>query len=154
MLKGAFDRDRVMVDAERGSRSQAQGRHRENAATGAHIQHLFAAAYLVLQPRQQQLGRGMETGSEGALGVDDKLYVAGSGTCSVPALADEDAPPDANGLDGSGPYQIPIPIGNNGDAAAAPTVAMTAPPAAMTDTRSPLMTTPWARVSPSARSVS
>src|SRR2546421_729572 len=63
-LTPPVDRDRVTVDAERGWRAQAQGRHREHAATGAHTHHLCAAAYLVLQPRQQQLVRGMETGAE------------------------------------------------------------------------------------------
>ena len=107
-LPGTLDCDWIMVDSQCRDGAQTQSYHSQNPASGSDVEHALVALYPVFQPFHQQLGCGVMAASECPLGINHEFDFSGSVWLPIPALPDQHATADPDGLDGLRPDFIPV----------------------------------------------
>lgn len=109
----AFNRLRIAIYAERGTRPEADSGHGQDAAAGADVKDPITCPDSILKPFQKQLSGGMKACAESPLGINDKLYHTGLGIHGIPALTDQQPAPDPDRPDRLCPKHVPVAVGHD-----------------------------------------
>ena len=108
VLARAVDGISIVVDTECPRSTKTKGHHRQEPASGAHVQYRLASLYIVFKPFQQHPGGGVVAGPKGLFRVEHDLDFAGSDRHLLPTRPNDEPFTDPQRCDGLCPLTVPV----------------------------------------------